>query len=104
MWDLVGNPEDRFSQNEAHIGLISLRIRAATAYCLLKGLSVVRSRLSSYYFDATAVRSLHLMNVLLISLSRFLRKPVLVEMQNGTDEACNLGINSDVNISVSLKF
>ena len=22
MWDLVGNPEDRFSQNEAQIGMV----------------------------------------------------------------------------------
>ena len=25
MWDLVGNPEDRFSQNEAHIVVSSLQ-------------------------------------------------------------------------------
>ena len=25
MWDLVGNPEDRFSQNEAHFGVTSVQ-------------------------------------------------------------------------------
>ena len=25
MWDLVGNPEDRFSQNEAHINCLNSR-------------------------------------------------------------------------------
>ena len=32
MWDLVGNPEDRFSHDEAHLSLIKLDYAVTTCY------------------------------------------------------------------------
>ena len=38
MWDLVGNPEDQFSQNEAHL---TLTFYCAVSPCLSENLSEV---------------------------------------------------------------
>ena len=49
MWDLVGNPEDRFSHNEAHLIVDKLASDASFSYAMLLILLLKLYIYSSYY-------------------------------------------------------
>ena len=53
MSDLVGNPEDRFSNNEAHLVLLLLIIPSTTIFGMFKSFSVGKSIVCIYVWIET---------------------------------------------------
>ena len=63
MWDLVGNPEDRFSQNEAHIILgfgVTLYVDVVNVIgAILNECKIVKIIAAVFGFEKTTRRAMH---------------------------------------------